>query len=118
MRIPMRAISLAFSASLALILALAVLFGISIPAFASGDDKSAAPGSAAVKNAAPVPDREKEGLHKRRYRSDVAEAEIVRGVLFADANSSGRDSSRDERHKSAADAREGSAVVRAASGCS
>ena len=59
MRIPMRAISLALSASLALILALAVLFGISIPAFASGDDKSAAPSSAAAKNAAPVPDREK-----------------------------------------------------------
>ena len=59
MRIPMRAISLALSASLTLILALAVLFGISIPAFASGDDKSAAPSSAAAKNAAPVPDREK-----------------------------------------------------------
>jgi hypothetical protein len=54
MRIPMRAISLA-SASLALIL----LSGISIPAFASGNDKSAASSSAAAKNAAPVPDREK-----------------------------------------------------------
>jgi hypothetical protein len=59
MRIPMRTISLAFSTSLSLILALAVLFGISAPAFASGDDKSAAPSSAAAKNAAPVPDREK-----------------------------------------------------------
>jgi hypothetical protein len=54
MRIPMRAISLA-SASLALIL----LSGISIPAFASGNDKSAASSSAAAKNAAPVRDREK-----------------------------------------------------------
>ena len=54
MRIPMRAISLA-SAGLALIL----FSGISIPAFASGDDKSPAPASAPAKNAAPVPDREK-----------------------------------------------------------
>jgi hypothetical protein len=55
MRIPMRAISLAF-ASLAAVL----LSGISIRAFASGDDKSAAPSSAAAaKNPAPVPDREK-----------------------------------------------------------
>ena len=54
MRIHMRAISLA-SASLALIL----FSGISIPAFASGDDKSPTPASAASKNAAPVPDREK-----------------------------------------------------------
>jgi len=54
MRVPMRAISLA-SASLAVVL----LFGISIPAFASSDDKSAAPSSAAAKNPAPVPDREK-----------------------------------------------------------
>jgi len=54
MRIPMRAISLAF-ASLAVVL----LSGISIPAFASSDDKSPAPSSAAAKNPAPVPDREK-----------------------------------------------------------
>jgi hypothetical protein len=54
MRIPMRAISLA-SASLALLL----FSGISIPAFASGDDKSPATASASSKNAAPVPDREK-----------------------------------------------------------
>jgi len=54
MRVPMRAISLA-SASLAAVL----LSGISIPAFASSDDKSAAPSSAAAKNPAPVPDREK-----------------------------------------------------------
>src|ERR1700747_1037236 len=55
MRIPMRAISLA-SASLAAVL----LSGISIPAIASGDDKSAAAMSAAAaKNPAPVPDREK-----------------------------------------------------------
>jgi hypothetical protein len=54
MRIPMRAISLA-SASFAVVL----LSGTSIPAFASGDDKSPAPSSAAAKNAAPAPDREK-----------------------------------------------------------
>jgi len=54
MRIPMRAISLAF-ASLAAVL----LSGISIPAFASGDDKSPAPSSVVPKNPAPVPDREK-----------------------------------------------------------
>ena len=54
MRIPMRAISLA-SASLAVVL----LSGISIPAFASGDDKSPAPSSTVAKNPAPVPDREK-----------------------------------------------------------
>lgn len=54
MRIHMRAISLA-SASLALIL----FSGISIPAFASGDDKSPAPASSASKNAVPAPDREK-----------------------------------------------------------
>ncbi len=54
MRNHMRAISLA-SAGLALIL----FSGISIPAFASGDDKSPAPASATPKNAAPTPDREK-----------------------------------------------------------
>ena len=54
MRIPMRAISLA-SASLAVVL----LSGISIPAFALGDDKSPATTSATAKNAAPAPDREK-----------------------------------------------------------
>jgi hypothetical protein len=54
MRIPMRAISLA-SASLAVVL----LSGTSIPAFASGDDKSPATTSATAKNAAPAPDREK-----------------------------------------------------------
>lgn len=54
MRIPMRAISLA-SASLAAVL----LSGTSTPVFASGDDKPPAPSSAAVKNAAPAPDREK-----------------------------------------------------------
>src|ERR1700751_3062326 len=54
MRIPMRAISLA-SASLAVVL----LSGTSIPAFASGDDKSPATPSATAKNAAPAPDREK-----------------------------------------------------------
>lgn len=52
MRIPMRAISLA-SASLALVL----FSGASLPTFASGDDKSPAPASAANKSAAP--DREK-----------------------------------------------------------
>jgi hypothetical protein len=59
MRIPMRAISLAISASLALILGFVSLCGISVAAFASGDGKSAAPSSAAAKNPAPVPDREK-----------------------------------------------------------
>ncbi len=59
MRIPMRAISLAISASLALILGFVSLCGISVSAFASGDDKSAAPSFAAAKNPAPVPDREK-----------------------------------------------------------
>jgi hypothetical protein len=54
MRIPMRAISLA-SASLALVF----LCGISLPAFASGDDKSPTATSASSKNAAPAPDREK-----------------------------------------------------------
>jgi hypothetical protein len=54
MRIPMRAISLA-SASLAVVL----LSGILTPVFASGDDKSPAPSSAAAKNAAPAPDHEK-----------------------------------------------------------
>jgi len=54
MRISMRAISLA-SATLAVVL----LSGISIPAFASGDDKSPATTSATAKNAAPAPDREK-----------------------------------------------------------
>jgi len=54
MRIPMRAISLA-SATLAVVL----LSGISIPAFALGDDKSPATTSATAKNAAPAPDREK-----------------------------------------------------------
>jgi hypothetical protein len=55
MRIHMRAISLA-SAGLALIF----FSGVSIPVFASGDDKSpAAPASAAAKDAAPAPDREK-----------------------------------------------------------
>ncbi|MGB9246041.1 MAG: hypothetical protein WCC03_22035 [Candidatus Acidiferrales bacterium] len=54
MRIPMPAISLA-SAGLALIL----FSGISIPAFASGDDKSPTPASTAAKNAVPAPDREK-----------------------------------------------------------
>jgi prefoldin subunit 5 len=55
MRIHMRAISLAISASLGLV----SLCGISVPAFASGDDKSPAATSASSKNAAPVPDREK-----------------------------------------------------------
>src|SRR5258705_7410969 len=59
MRISMRAISLAISASLALVLSLLLLSGISVPAFASGDDKSPAATSASSKNAAPVPDREK-----------------------------------------------------------
>ena len=59
MRIPMRAISLAISASLALILGFASLCGVSVPAFASGDDKSPAVTSASSKNAAAVPDREK-----------------------------------------------------------
>jgi hypothetical protein len=54
MRIPMRAISLA-SASLAAVL----LSGIFTPVFASGDDKSPAPGSTAAKNAVPAPDHEK-----------------------------------------------------------
>jgi hypothetical protein len=54
MRIPMRAISLA-SASLAVVF----LSGMSIPAFASGDDKSPATTFATAKNPAPVPDREK-----------------------------------------------------------
>jgi len=54
MRIPMRAISPAFA-----VLALVLFFGSSVPAFASGDDKSPAPSSAASKNAAPSPDREK-----------------------------------------------------------
>jgi hypothetical protein len=56
MRIPMRAISLA-SASLALVL----LSVISIPAFASGDDKPATTSATAAtaKNPAPVPDSEK-----------------------------------------------------------
>jgi hypothetical protein len=54
MRVPMRAISLA-SASLAVVF----LSGISIPAFASVDDKSPAPSSTVAKNPAPVPDREK-----------------------------------------------------------
>src|ERR1700721_3648094 len=53
MRIPMRAISLA-SASFAVVL----LSGISIPAFASGDDKSPAPAPTASKNVV-NPDREK-----------------------------------------------------------
>ena len=59
MRLPMRAISLAISASLALVLSFVSLCGISVPAFASGDDKSPAATSASSKNAAPVPDREK-----------------------------------------------------------
>jgi hypothetical protein len=59
MRIPTRAISLAISASLALILGFASLCGVSVPAFASGDDKSPAVTSASSKNAAAVPDREK-----------------------------------------------------------
>jgi hypothetical protein len=54
MRIPMRAISLA-SASLALVFCC----GNSIPAFASGDDKSPAPTSASSSKTAPAPDREK-----------------------------------------------------------
>jgi len=59
MRIHMRAISLAISASLALVLGLLFLSAISVPAFASGDDKSTVATSASSKNAAPVPDREK-----------------------------------------------------------
>jgi hypothetical protein len=55
MRIPMRRISLAFSANLVLV----IFCGISIPVFASGDDKSPAPVPAASNNAAPKPDREK-----------------------------------------------------------
>jgi hypothetical protein len=55
MRIKMRRISLVFSGGLALVL----FSGISASAFASGDDKSSAPVSAAAKNAAPTPDREK-----------------------------------------------------------
>lgn len=58
MRIPMRALSLA-SASLAVGLGLVLLCGISVPTFASGDDKSPAPNSATAKNAAPLADREK-----------------------------------------------------------
>ena len=53
MRMTMRSISLVP------VVLVILLGGISIPAFASGDDKSPAPVSAASKNATPKPDREK-----------------------------------------------------------
>ena len=86
MRIPMRAISLA-SAGLALIL----FSGISIPAFASGDDKSPAPASATPKNAAPTPDREKKVYTNDDIDRMWPKPKLAVVSTLARAKSAGRD---------------------------